>query len=382
MKRQLLGIAAFSIALNSAAVSAANPDQIRQLLQTNSCPGCDLTNVDLRRLDLTEADLSGANLSGADLSRANLARVNLSSANLAGVKLKGTNLMGANLANADLTNAINGDSCSSDLDLELYGFRVSDDSSFCIADVIELSEIVGMDFCSAVESALGIDDESGSCQDFSSRMFDILRLGRSRMIARGADLSGANLSGADLSGVDLRAATLMGAKLSNTDLSYALLLDAELPEASPATWDSAFVTAADIEAFLGELIVAEVTRARESEGKSFVGAINRAQQAYRLENPEFATTMEELQVGLPTETKNYRIEIVPQPDPTRSVKITATARQDGIRSYTGAVFVLENGVTYAILCETDEPSQRPPEMPEMPTSASDRPLCPAGSSPL
>jgi uncharacterized protein YjbI with pentapeptide repeats len=378
MKRQLLGIAAFSIVLNSAAVSAANPDQIRQLLQTNSCPGCDLTNADLRRLDLTEADLSGVNLSGADLSRANLARVNLSSANLAGVKLKGTNLMGANLANADLTNAINGDSCSSDLDLEFYGFRVSDDSSFCIPDAIELSEIVGMDFC----SALGVDNESTFCNNLVYIELNLLRRERSRTSARGADLSGANLSGADLSGVDLRAATLTGTRLSDTNLSYALLLDAELPEASPATWDSAFVTAADIESFLGELIVAEVTRARESEGKNYVGAFNRAQQAYRLENSEFATTVEELQAGLPTETENYRIEIVPQPDPTRSVKITATARQDGIRSYTGAVFVLENGVTYAILCETDEPSQRPPEMLAPPTSENDRPLCPAGSSTL
>jgi uncharacterized protein YjbI with pentapeptide repeats len=378
MKRQLLGIAAFSIVLNSAAVSAANPDHIRQLLQTQNCPGCDLTNVDLRRLDLTEADLGGANLSGADLSYANLARVNLSSANLAGVKLKGTNLMGANLANADLTNAINEDSCSSDLDLELYGFRVSDDSSFCIPDAIELSEIVGMDFC----SALRIDNESTFCNNLVYIELNLLRRERSRTSARGADLSGANLSGADLSRVDLRAATLTGTRLSDTNLSYALLLDAELPEASPATWKGAFVTAADIESFLGELIVAKVTRARESQGKNYVGAFNRAQQAYRLENSEFATTMEELQAGLPTETEYYRIEIVPQPDPTRSVKVTATARQDGIRSYTGAVFVLENGYTYAILCETDEPSQRPPEMPTPPSSENDRLQCPAGSSAL
>jgi hypothetical protein len=38
MKRQLLGIAAFSIVLNSAAVSAANPDQIRQLQKNQQSP--------------------------------------------------------------------------------------------------------------------------------------------------------------------------------------------------------------------------------------------------------------------------------------------------------------------------------------------------------
>lgn len=254
--------------------------------------------------------------------------------------------------------------------------------SFCVIDLLELSEIVGMDLCSAMVSASGRDDDLVACQDFSSRIFDEIRVGRSRTIARGADLSGANLSGADLKGIDLRSATLMGAKLSDTDLSYALLLDAELPEASSASWDGAFVTAADIEAFLGELIVAQLARARQSEGKSFVGAINRAQQAYRLENPEFATTMEELQVGLPTETENYRIEILSQPDPALSVGVTATARQEGIHSYTGAAFVLESEVTFVILCETNEPSQTPPEMPAPPTSTNNRLQCPAGSSPL
>lgn len=132
---------------------------------------------------------------------------------------------------------------------------------------------------------------------------------------------------------------------------------------------------------LEEQIREQEAKAQESEGKSFVGATNRAQQAYRLENDRFAATMEELQIGLPSETENYRMEIVPQPDPTRSVMATATAKGEDIRSYTGAVFVLEKGVTFAILCETNEPSQTPPKMPAPPASENDRPQCPAGSSP-
>ncbi|MGB3559492.1 MAG: type IV pilin-like G/H family protein, partial [Geitlerinemataceae cyanobacterium] len=123
-------------------------------------------------------------------------------------------------------------------------------------------------------------------------------------------------------------------------------------------------------------------KARESEGKSFVGAINRAQQAYKLENEKFADTMEELQIGLPLETESYRMEIVPQPDPTRSVMVTATAKQEDIRSYMGAVFILENGRSTVIICVTDESSQTPPEMPAPPASENDRPQCPAGSSAL
>ncbi|HIK33855.1 MAG TPA: type IV pilin-like G/H family protein [Oscillatoriales cyanobacterium M59_W2019_021] len=126
----------------------------------------------------------------------------------------------------------------------------------------------------------------------------------------------------------------------------------------------------------------EEAKARQSEGKFFVGAVNRAQQAYRLENPEFASTMEELQIILPPEGTNYQFEIVPQPAPTLSVMATATAKSEGIRSYAGAVFVLESGARESILCETNEPSQMPPEMPAPPASRNDRPQCPTGSSPL
>lgn len=41
----------------AAAAKAANPDHVKQLLNTNACIKCDLTNV----------DLMGANLKGANL---------------------------------------------------------------------------------------------------------------------------------------------------------------------------------------------------------------------------------------------------------------------------------------------------------------------------
>ena len=356
---------------------AANPDLIRQLLQTNGCPGCDLTDADLRDLDLTEADLSGANLAGANLSNSTLLRANLVGANLQGVTLTGANLTGANLTNADFTNALNRDTCSQIYQsYEEWEIREFDDSALCfVSDSIELGKLMGFDFC---EAATAQNNWLTLCS--SPMLVDLVLLGRSRTLARGANLSGANLSGADLSSVDLRGATLIGAQLSNTDLSYALLLDAELPEASSTTWEGALRTADDIAGLLDELTArvernyrSQASRARESEAKNWIGAINRSQQAYRLENIDFAATLEELQIGLPSESDRYSYAIESQPAPGISVMATARAKEEGLRSYTGAVFVIETGRTISIICETDTTSMTPPEMPAPPKDANERP---------
>jgi uncharacterized protein YjbI with pentapeptide repeats len=94
--------------LNSTTQSA----DIKRLLITKECSGCNLSGANLANATLTfvnllNANLSGANLSGAKLIGANLANANLSNADLKGAKLNGaklinTNLNGANLANANM----------------------------------------------------------------------------------------------------------------------------------------------------------------------------------------------------------------------------------------------------------------------------------------
>lgn len=71
-------------------------NNIRKLILTNACMGC----------DLAEADLVAAYLIGADLRQANLQGANLSTSNLEGADLTGADLTGANLTSAYLTNAI------------------------------------------------------------------------------------------------------------------------------------------------------------------------------------------------------------------------------------------------------------------------------------
>ena len=72
---------------HSSAAQAVDEDDLKRLIETNECPGCDLQEADLRRLDL-----SGANLEGANLKEANFFYAILDGANLSGADLRLANL--------------------------------------------------------------------------------------------------------------------------------------------------------------------------------------------------------------------------------------------------------------------------------------------------
>lgn len=122
-------------------------------------------------------------------------------------------------------------------------------------------------------------------------------------------------------------------------------------------------------------------KAIQAEAKYTIRAMNRTQQAYFLEFNEFAYNISELQLSFNKETNNYsyKIEVM---NPTQSVKLTATAKKEGIKSYTGAVFAIKKpkedfALTIAEICETDTPSFTPPSMPEL---IGENTQCSSGSS--
>jgi type II secretory pathway pseudopilin PulG len=128
----------------------------------------------------------------------------------------------------------------------------------------------------------------------------------------------------------------------------------------------------------------QANKARQSEGKNNVGALVRGQQAYHLEKETFSQSIEALELGIPPETENYRYQIVPQPG-NNSVMITAQAKSELLKSYTGAVFVTKKGqdvVTIAGVCETDSPALIAPTMPQLTTDESNPIECPPGSHTL
>ncbi|WP_299490662.1 type IV pilin-like G/H family protein [Acaryochloris sp. IP29b_bin.137] len=107
---------------------------------------------------------------------------------------------------------------------------------------------------------------------------------------------------------------------------------------------------------LFDSITNQATKAREAAAKSELGAINRAQQAYRLENPTFASTYEELGIGR-FDNEFYDINIV-SADAQRAY-VTATAKGTDTKSFSGVV-TEEAGITKTNICETESPSQTPP----------------------
>ena len=105
MRFIFVAIAVFLPLLLANQVKAENPDLIKQLRETNKCPGCDLSGVDLTGTRLAEADLSGANLRGAKLGGPGVIAADLRYANLKGADLTGADLRGVVLEGANLTDA-------------------------------------------------------------------------------------------------------------------------------------------------------------------------------------------------------------------------------------------------------------------------------------
>jgi uncharacterized protein YjbI with pentapeptide repeats len=86
------------------AANAYSAADLKTLMTTNKCVGCDLSGVDLSNKKLINADLQAANLIGANLTGANLANANLGGANLTGSNVTNTNFTGAILQAASLVN--------------------------------------------------------------------------------------------------------------------------------------------------------------------------------------------------------------------------------------------------------------------------------------
>jgi type IV pilus assembly protein PilA len=108
-------------------------------------------------------------------------------------------------------------------------------------------------------------------------------------------------------------------------------------------------------------------KGRQAEAKQNVGAMNRAQQAYYLENKAFSNSFESLGIGIRTQTINYEYS-------TRATKTAAftygIARKGtkNIKSYVGGVFVVpatnvdpkadkKEMTTVGILCEATSPGR-------------------------
>ncbi|MUG97013.1 prepilin-type N-terminal cleavage/methylation domain-containing protein [Scytonema sp. UIC 10036] len=105
----------------------------------------------------------------------------------------------------------------------------------------------------------------------------------------------------------------------------------------------------------------QVSKARQSEAKQNIGAINRAQQAYYLENANrFGSSIVDLAIGLKTASDNfsYLIDDGSTDNYAKAAVNIAAARAAKLKSYAGIVYTVDQTVgniteslTQASLCE-------------------------------
>lgn len=101
------------------------------------------------------------------------------------------------------------------------------------------------------------------------------------------------------------------------------------------------------------------SKARASEARVNIGSLNRAQQAYYLENQQFAqddatsTAIDKLGIGIKPSTTNYEYTVTTTAVNSEIIN-KATAKNEDLKGYAGAVFS-SAGLTKTILCEADNP---------------------------
>ncbi|BBC26170.1 type IV pilin-like G/H family protein [Pseudanabaena sp. ABRG5-3] len=136
-------------------------------------------------------------------------------------------------------------------------------------------------------------------------------------------------------------------------------------------------------AFLGQTVGCGGNKARNAEGKTYVGTMNRAQQAFWLEKSAFAKSIPALDIGIQEETSSFKYEI--QRLPLVSYQY-AIPKNDKVKGFVGAVFVVvpedtqtekKEITTVTILCESQGTGLQ--EKLSKPSLQNGKPICPEGT---
>jgi type IV pilus assembly protein PilA len=110
-------------------------------------------------------------------------------------------------------------------------------------------------------------------------------------------------------------------------------------------------------------LLSQVNKGKQAEAKQNIGSINRAQQAYFLENDSFASDVVSVGIGIKTQSVNYNYTLKPgTPDADGrigQVNNNALARGKTLKSYMGQNFTTigdtatSEVLTLGLVCETN-----------------------------
>jgi type IV pilus assembly protein PilA len=104
----------------------------------------------------------------------------------------------------------------------------------------------------------------------------------------------------------------------------------------------------------------QAKKAKQSEAKTYVGSMNRGQQAYMTENDIFTNSIDDLGIGIATQTSNYSYNTATNGGSGTGLHATSgsTQRVTGLKNYGGRVYLKQVGsnselTSIAFLCETN-----------------------------
>ncbi|MDY7051552.1 type IV pilin-like G/H family protein [Limnospira fusiformis] len=106
----------------------------------------------------------------------------------------------------------------------------------------------------------------------------------------------------------------------------------------------------------------QANKARQSEARTYVGSINRAQQARFMEAGAFTSELPQLGLGIQSQTDNYTYTLtVTATGANPQGAMAAASGLDTLRNYVGLAFTGSTAqgeaTTFAILCEADNATQ-------------------------
>ena len=99
--------------------------------------------------------------------------------------------------------------------------------------------------------------------------------------------------------------------------------------------------------------LSQASKAKQTEAKTFVGAVNRAQQAFRMENQQFTGAIADLQLGVPAQSEYYGYTLSAAAASSTTVSAAPITNESStLRAYAGGVVVLSTGLTKSQACMT------------------------------
>lgn len=117
--------------------------------------------------------------------------------------------------------------------------------------------------------------------------------------------------------------------------------------------------------------LSQTAKARASEARTNVGALNRAQQSYYLENQSFTAAISDLGVGIKTSDNYSYTSVAPTGGLTGGVINNGIARNADLKSIVGGVFkdAASGGTTNSILCEEKTATTSTTDTADAPTAS-------------